>query len=72
MRAQKMKSVIKEDQDVWNIKNRITTILMRYAEQANILDPMLPDFVDPCMRFIQLYTRKACAENMYKLPFEAN
>lgn len=53
-----------------NIKNRVTCILARYIEQATILDPMIPDFVEPCMRFIQQYTRKACAENNYALPWE--
>jgi hypothetical protein len=35
----------------------------KYQEYPTILDPILADVVEPIMKFIQIYSKKACAEN---------
>ena len=63
-------SKIKTDQDVHNIKNRVTWILMKYQEQSTLLDNLIGDFVEPIMRFMQIHTKDCCKANNYTLSWE--
>lgn len=43
-------------------------ILYKYLEQATVLDCMLADFIEPIMRFIQMYIKLACDKKEYNIP----
>ena len=71
-RASNLVSKIKNDQDASNIKNRVSYIFMKYQEYPTILDPILGEVVEPIMKFMQLYTKKACKENNHEIPNEVS
>ena len=50
------------------VKNRVTMILVKYLEQPTILDCMLSEFIEPIMKFMQLYIKQACTTQDYVVP----
>ena len=55
-----LKSKITNLYEASMVKNRITLILMKYLEQPTVLDCMLSEFIEPIMKFMQLYIKQAC------------
>ena len=68
--AEAVESVIKNDQDALNLNYRVGKLLVKYIEQSTILDPILADMIEPTMRVIQIYSKKACKDANHKVPPE--
>lgn len=49
------------------VKNKLSMIFFKYQEQPTVLDCMLKDFVEPIMRFMQLYIKQAYEKKEYKI-----
>ena len=71
-RSTELESKIKSDQDAWNIKNRVHIVLKKYQEQSSVLDTILGDFIEPIMRFMQIYTKQATKKGDHDVPREVS
>jgi len=47
-------------------------ILQKYQEASTVLDTILADFIEPIMKFIQIYTKQACQKTEYLVPREVS
>ena len=43
---------------------------MRYQEQSSVLDPLLGDFIEPIMKFMQIHTRVCCKKGEHNLSWD--
>jgi len=50
--------VTQGEKELLNFKNRLTYIFYKYSEQPTILDPIVCDIVEPCMRLVQAFVKK--------------
>lgn len=51
-RAEALASKITSDRDSFNIKNRVSQILLKYQEASYVLDPLIGDIVEPIMKMM--------------------
>lgn len=51
-RADALTSKIASDTDSFNIKNRVSQILLKYQEASYVLDPLIGDMVEPIMKMM--------------------
>lgn len=49
-------------------KNRVSNMFRFYQEHPQLLDPIIPDIVEPLMKLVQIYTKKACAAGDHQVP----
>jgi hypothetical protein len=71
-RAEALASKISSDTDSFNIKNRVSQILLKYQEASYVLDPLIGDMVEPIMKLMQIYTKQACSTGSYAVPKEVS
>jgi len=61
---------VKSEYDCHLSTHRVNLILEKYQEQSSMLDPLIEQFVQPIMAFLQVYVRKAVADQKYGVPAE--
>ena len=67
-KAKAVVSQIKKPDDAVMLKFGVVKLLQQYQEQANVLDPILADLIEPMMRLIQMFARKATSQNEHAVP----
>lgn len=61
---------LSSEADAANFKYKLGNLFRAYQEMPTLLDPILPDLVEPLMKLVQIYTKKACAEGDHFVPPE--
>lgn len=67
-KAKEVVSQIKTADDATLLKFGVVKLLQQYQEQANVLDPILADIIEPMMRLIQMFARKSTSQNEHAVP----